>query len=153
MTMFRLKGFNMRVFNWSDRLNEVMEGNKEKEFSLGTWDCGIFISTAIQAITGSEESYCDPFVGKYTTEAGFLRVLKKHGYGELRDIIYDKLGEPIHSSRAHRGDVVIFNGCAGINLGTISTFIGSDYLGRQTLNGSNFVNIHTREVDEFFKVR
>lgn len=143
----------MRVKNWAGEMNSVITENKHREYALGIWDCAIFANEMIQAITGEETSHLHLVSGRYKTELGFLRVLKKEGFNSLRDYIVHCMGEPIGRHRAWRGDLALYNGCIGVNVGPYSMFIGSDSLGEQPVKGSNLVAIDSAQVDEFFKVR
>ena len=143
----------MRIRNWAGEMNSVIAKNKHREYELGTWDCAIFSNAIIEATTGSTTEHLDVVSGKYRTEIGFLRALKKQGFYNLRDYIVHCLGEPIGRSSAWRGDLAFYQGCLGVNVGPYAMFIGSDSLHEQPMQGSNLVAIDCALVDEFFKVR
>ena len=143
----------MRVRNWSVEMNTVIRENKHREYALGSWDCAIFANEAIQAMTGKNTEYLDLVAGKYTTEIGFMRALKKGGFSSLREYLIYCLGDPVEHSKAWRGDLAFYNECIGINVGPYSMFIGSDSFGNQPMDGSCLVAIRSCDIEEFFKVR
>jgi len=141
----------MRVSNWAANMNAVITDNKTTEYVLGKWDCAIFTDLVVYAMTG--KSHGKRFKGKYKTEIGYIRALKKQGFRDLKDYLTQCFGEPISNAGAWRGDLAFHEGCIGVNAGPFSIFIGVDSLGQQPIEGSNFIALHSSEVKEFFKVR
>lgn len=55
--------------------NDFLLDNKDKLFEWGVSDCCLFVADAIQSYTGTD--LADDFRGKYTTEIGALKAIKK----------------------------------------------------------------------------
>lgn len=105
----------MRFSDWPSRLNEFIHSRRSTPFQWGQHDCCLFAADAVQAITGDD--HAAEYRGKYTTELGAARALKKHGNGTLEATLTAKLGDPIPRLRASRGDVVAVNTKDGVALG------------------------------------
>ena len=45
----------MRKEGWPQALNKVVEKAKKTDFSYGKWDCGVFASEALEAISDDYE--------------------------------------------------------------------------------------------------
>ena len=87
--------------DWAHRLDGVIAGARSKHYALGEWDCAVFVSDAIEAMSGADlmgtdrgayaagpESYCgEPvlaFIARRLVAAGMVRVKPK--FSRLGDI-------------------------------------------------------------------
>jgi hypothetical protein len=90
-----------RFHDWPERLAEFIEGSRETPFEYGSHDCCRFAGKVVHAITGE-----DPMTAfDYRSRLGAERLVRSAG--TLDALINRTLGEPVHSSRAGRGDVVV----------------------------------------------
>lgn len=125
-----------RVADWQTALSEYLINVRAANdpFAYGSHDCCTFISGAVEAITG-----VDPmaeFRGQYDTELGSLRALKRIGKGDLPSTLSDKFPAKGRAALT-RGDLVFFDGSAGVCFGSISWVVTQKGIGR----------IMTRDVD------
>jgi hypothetical protein len=117
----------MRQPNWPRLLSAEIEKAKARTFVYGEFDCMLFCADVVLTITGID--YAETLRG-YNSSAEAARILSR--YGSKADLITALLGaEPVHPSRAMRGDVVLaelrtidegMSECAGICLGHQSAF-------------------------------
>lgn len=70
----------MRYPDWQNRLIAYLHEARRRPFEPGVHDCALFLAGAVQAQTGSD--YAAPWRGRYTTERGGLRVLRKDGHAD-----------------------------------------------------------------------
>lgn len=95
----------MRYEDWAERLAEYYELLHELQFEQGTHDCGLFAAGAIEAMTGVD--HIAPYRGKYTSVAGYMKLLKADGFKSVEAYCTSVLGEPIPVLLAQRGDLVM----------------------------------------------
>lgn len=117
----------MRAEDWDLKLFAYVEEAHQKRFEYGGFDCLLFAAGAVLAQTGID--YAEPFRG-YDSKISAYRIIA--GYGSIEAMITSLLGrEPVHPSRAMRGDVVIGDvpliegesgDCVGVCLGTHCAF-------------------------------
>jgi hypothetical protein len=108
-----------RFPDWPDRLAQYIASRRDTPFSYGNsgHDCCQFAAMAVEAITGT-----NPAANwHYSCELGAAMLIKKAG--GLESLITEALGEPVHVSRAGRGDIVL----AELDRGdTIGVCLGRD---------------------------
>lgn len=102
----------MRHEDWPQRLATYLEDHRSTPFVWGTFDCCLFVCSAIEAMTGEDPGH--NLRGRYSTESGATDVLaKEYGTDDLEEVvaqICEREGFPeITPSLAQRGDVVIVN--------------------------------------------
>lgn len=78
----------MKVFNWPRVLADEIRRYQKIPFEWGTSDCCMFPADVIKAITG--EDFAAEFRGRYQTEMGSLRALKRYGKGSIEATIDSK---------------------------------------------------------------
>lgn len=97
----------MRASGWEHRLTDVITAAQARDFLYGEWDCCLFASAAIEAVTGIDVG--GKFRGRYDDDAGCAdvlnaaggilalaaRVARQHGFPEILPL------------SAQRGDVVL----------------------------------------------
>jgi hypothetical protein len=94
----------VRVHDWPERLAEVIEAARARDFvaDYGEHKCALFAADCVRAITGID--YAEPYRDRARTVAQVLA-----GHGSLVGLVTAILGEPIEPSFAGRGDVVVAN--------------------------------------------
>ena len=97
-------------------LAEFIQGRINTPFNWGSNDCCLFAADAVQVMTGHD--YASAFRGRYRSEFGAARALKRCGAGDLLTTVTAQLGQPIAPAFAHRGDVVMtdFNGTRAVGV-------------------------------------
>lgn len=113
-----------RRSDWDRRLQEWLAAMEGVRFEWGAADCCTFAAGAVEAMTG-----IDPmaeFRGRYATEAGAARALRRYGAGTLEATLDAKFPErPIGFAR--RGDLATNEGGAvGVVLGGEAAFVGCE---------------------------
>lgn len=107
----------MRNRNWPMQLGDTIKAAIERPFSWGEFDCAAFAADCCMAVCG-----VDPLAavrGKYSTEAGAKRVLKKH-FGSL-EAACDAFFERVSAAMAQRGDLCIYAAPEGQALAVLWT--------------------------------
>src|SRR5687768_18469658 len=107
----------MRLENWPRLLIEFLAD--EKPFEWGSRDCSLFAADAVLCITGADPA--KSLRGKYKTEKGAARILKRRGGLEkvAANLAADNRMEEIPPLLAQRGDVVLIDSPLGDALGII----------------------------------
>lgn len=108
----------MRHKDWSTRLSTFISENANRQFEWGRWDCCLFAADAVKAITG--EDLAADFRGRYKTERGALRALKKYGKGAIKETLASKLGTEKTPLQATRGDIALVDRPGGDAAGVVS---------------------------------
>ncbi len=98
-----------RIEGWEGRLADFVAQATPRPFQWGTWDCCLMPCDAAMLVAGVDPAA--PFRGKYSTELGARRALKRFAGGGLAatlDKIFRDLGAPeVPVSFARRGDLGI----------------------------------------------
>lgn len=111
-----------RLHDWQERLDAYLSSNRESRFMYGRWDCGLFVSGAIQAMTGMDpaESWREIY---HTRKGAMDLALKRHGKASLLAIATDtarKLElESCAPLFARRGDMVLIKRSRDYALGLV----------------------------------
>ena len=93
-----------RLEDWDRRLARVTEKHMSLPGEWGVSDCIMTVGDAIEAVTG--DNPFAQFKGRYKTEAGAARVMRKNGCETVEDMLASFLGlEPVNRLSAQRGDV------------------------------------------------
>ena len=95
----------MRCSNWETLLAEYLDKCLNKPFVWGEHDCCLFAANVIKIITGVD--FAAPFRGKYSTQLGAIRALKRYGSGDLTSTLNMIFGEPVSKLNVRRGDVAL----------------------------------------------
>jgi hypothetical protein len=103
----------VRLPDWEARLSAYIAERAEMPFQWGVNDCALFAAGAVQALTG--EDFGKPWRGKYSTEAGAAKALKRRGFEDVAGPFTQALGDPFAAAFARRGDIV----SDGTNLGVM----------------------------------
>lgn len=122
----------MRYRDWEQQLANYFIAMRDVPFEYGVNDCCLFAASAVAAMTGVDVA--EQYRGKYTTELGAAKALKKLGGGTV-EATFDALFPAIGAAFAQRGDLV-FNGEAiGVCIGDVAYFVGqeADHIGLVTI--------------------
>jgi len=107
-----------RIPDWPTALADCVSRAREEPFIWGKNDCALFTCDCIMAITGRD--YAEKFRGKYGTEKGAYRAIRKiEGVSSLEELATKYLGDPIPTTYAGRGDVVMTSTPTGPALGIV----------------------------------
>jgi hypothetical protein len=99
----------MRNRDWTTRLHDVIKAAYGRPFSWGEFDCCLFAADCTLAVCGIDPAA--EYRGKYNTEAGAKRLLKKiHGSLEAA---WDVAFVRIPPAFIQRGDVALYEGEQG----------------------------------------
>ncbi len=92
----------------SERLTDLanyIRANRNTPFKWGKFDCCLFAANALEITTGKD--YAADFRGRYTTQIGAARALKKYGAGTIEATLTNKLGKPQTGLNLSRGDICL----------------------------------------------
>lgn len=91
-----------RLSDWDRRLARVTEKHMRLSGAWGASDCLMTVGDAIEAVTG--ENPFAAYRGRYTTQAGAARVMRREGCNDVEDVLA-RLFQPVGRLLAQRGDV------------------------------------------------
>lgn len=117
----------MRLPDWEDRLVAYLAAVASKPHVYGDHDCALHGANAVFAQTGRDHGTL--FRGRYRTELGAARALRKYGAGDLI-ATFDRHLEVIPPALARRGDLVLAQGSIGVCIGGEAMFAGTAGLER-----------------------
>ena len=119
--------------DWEPRIAAYLDACATRPFAYGAHDCCLFGAGAIEALTGHDAG--KPWRGKYRTEAGAAKALKRRWFDDIDGPFTDLLGEPTAPLMAARGDIV----SDGANIGVMwvggAWFVTDDGLQMQPATG------------------
>ena len=103
--------------NWPERLEQYLSSCSQKDFKWGRFDCALFATDAIQAMTGQDLAH--RFRRRYRSAYGAKRLTRKYGsLLQLADAIAKQWNlSKQEASWAQRGDVVAIDTQSGEALG------------------------------------
>jgi hypothetical protein len=114
----------MRVQGWESILAEHIRQAYHATFAWGINDCCLWPADWVHKGTGTD--FGSDWRGKYKTEAGAAKLMKKRGYTGPADIASEHLLE-IPVPLAGRGDLLLHpEGCLGIGHGRHGFFLKAD---------------------------
>ena len=91
--------------DWAVRLDDFIEGNRDRAFERGVFDCAVFAGLAVEAMTG--ENLVQNYIGSYKTKKEGMTILKAEGVKSLIELADRQLGKSMENINfAGRGDVV-----------------------------------------------
>lgn len=113
----------IRRSTWEADLAAYIASVRDRPFEWGAHDCALFAAGAVIAITGDDP--IPEYRGKYTTEIGSAKALKRFGAGTL-DATLDRLFPPVPRAMAQRGDLVWHDDSVGVVMGGHALFVGRE---------------------------
>lgn len=133
-----------RTPGWRGRLVKVIGNHRRQPFEWGKHDCGIFAADCVLAMTGID--FAEPYRGKYDTEEGSARALRRVGKSTHVHIVEENF-EEISPVMATTGDIGLVDvGLPVMSLGIINGEVVAVY----GLKGIGF--IPTDKIVRAFKV-
>jgi hypothetical protein len=106
-------------------LFSFIEQNKNRKFEWGKWDCCLFVCDYLNLII--DKDLAKSFRGKYSTEIGAYKQIKKQGYKHIKhmcNIIFKENGiNKKNINKANRTDIILFDNAIGLCLGLKSVFL------------------------------
>ena len=126
----------MRVANWISRLAARLEAARDTPFVWGQHDCATWAFDLRRDLTGGED-VAARWRGRYRTQMGAARVLRRLGWPSLEAAGRDLLGDPLPSPLlAQRGDMVLGgeDPAFGICIGAQAAFVAQEGLVRLPLD-------------------
>ncbi|WP_127109939.1 DUF6950 family protein [Pararhodobacter zhoushanensis] len=112
-----------RIAGWETILAEQIEAARLRPFQWGVHDCATWAADVRAALTGTE-SAAQAWRGRYKTEIGAARALRRLGWPDLATGAEAALGAPIPVLMAQRGDVVMDGQTFGVCVGASAAFVG-----------------------------
>lgn len=129
-----------RLPDWDRRLARLVNQHKSTPGVWGVSDCLLTVADAVEAITGTDPAA--DIRGKYKTEAGAARILRKRGFGDV-EMALASLFPPVGRLMVQRGDIGVVerNGvlCAGFitDLGfAVKTESGLSFVSQMTIKSA-----------------
>ena len=112
-----------RLPNWQSRLERFFLAHAADRFVYGSWDCCLFVCSAIEAMTGTDPAAS--FRGNYRTQAEAMSAVRAYaGTASIRALARKVTAEfgmqPVPLPLARRGDLVLFKRARGYSLGILS---------------------------------
>lgn len=114
----------MRKDHWEISLDNYLDEQFEKPFEYGVRDCCLFAANWIELLTGVDVAA--EYRGKYTTELGAARLIKKVTGGSSPEDCMDKASADYDFITSHpsiwyaqRGDIVSLEREGNISLGVV----------------------------------
>jgi hypothetical protein len=97
--------------DWPLRLHQKLIELKDKSFESGHHDCILAAATLIESMTGTDPGA--DFRGKYSSELGATKQIKKAGFDSLESLVDDMAAKhgmtPVSPNFHHRGDLVMLD--------------------------------------------
>jgi hypothetical protein len=110
-----------RLIDWEPRLSSYLAEVRDKPHEYGEHDCALHGANGVLAVQGVDHGA--PFRGKYDSEKGAARALRRYGAGTV-EATFDAHLPEIPVAFAQRGDLVMSDGAIGICLGGDAAFVG-----------------------------
>lgn len=110
----------MRNRDWTLRLHDVIKAAYGRPFSWGEFDCCTFAADCAAAVCNIDPAA--DYRGKYTTEVGAKRLLKKN-HGSL-EAAWDASFARVAPAFVQRGDVALYDGPNGRS---VAVFWANEY--------------------------
>lgn len=110
-----------RRSTWEADLSAYIASVRDARFEWGAFDCAMFAAGAVIAVTGVDP--VEVYRGKYSTELGAAKALKKYGAGDLKSTL-DTMFEARPIGRLQRGDLVWSGDAVGVCMGDYALFVG-----------------------------
>ncbi|MEP2103099.1 MAG: hypothetical protein ABJP02_04855 [Parasphingorhabdus sp.] len=112
-----------RLPEWEENLLAWITACSGARHQWGKLDCLLFAGGAIKAVTGFDAARGHR--GKYRTELGAARYLKRMGHDSPEDYLNAHFPACPPAS-AQRGDLVLADDMAGVCMGSFALFIGEE---------------------------
>jgi hypothetical protein len=112
-----------RYHNWTSRLENFLEANRQTPFKYGEWDCSTLVSGAIFATTGVD--IAQPYRGRYQSRHSAIQAASDIAGAPSILRMAEKQAEAhgmpeIEVLRAGRGDMVLLKRPRDFSLGIVA---------------------------------
>lgn len=112
-----------RPADWDVRLWAYIDAAQAQPFAWGTHDCATWVAGWGREVTG--EDHAAAWRGRYDTEVGAVRMIRRAGYRDMAQWVSEICGDPLaHRLMAQRGDVALVEGALGIVTGGQVALLG-----------------------------
>lgn len=105
-----------RRTDWRGRLRAYASAAARRPFVFGQHDCALFAAGAVEAMTGHDPA--SAWRGRYTTQAGGLRVIRRDGHADHIAAAAAIFAE-VAPAFAQVGDLAVVPGDGGPVLGVV----------------------------------
>lgn len=106
----------MRLQDWEPQLVAYLRDSVLRPFKDGEHDCALFSAGGVLAMTGRD--YAAPYRGRYTTQRGGIRILRRDGFRDHIALAAAQFSErPVAFARP--GDLAVVKADAGDALGIV----------------------------------
>ncbi|MFN3474092.1 MAG: DUF6950 family protein [Blastomonas sp.] len=112
-----------RLSTWEANLAAYIAKHNGQPFVYGERDCCLWAAGAAAAQTGVDNAAV--FRGKYTTELGAAKALRKYGAGSI-EATFDSFYPERPIAFARRGDLVFNGEAVGVCVGATALFLSDD---------------------------
>ena len=116
-----------------EEMNKLLEEARNKPYKIGEHDCALFVTDIMRVFSGRD--YSKAFRGKYKTQTGALKLIKRLSGGEesLREAATNVFGiDPLKPAWAMRGSPVLYKEDGqehlGVSTGTHAAVLHEDGL-------------------------
>lgn len=106
-----------RTRGWQGRLVAYLASSATTPFAPGVHDCALFAAGAVAAMTGIDPAAA--YRGRYTTERGGWRVLRRDGFADHIALAAAHLRTRGEDERARPGDLAVIPTVTGPALGVV----------------------------------
>ena len=106
----------MRITNWPIIAAREIEKYRSSPFVCGESDCCLAVANIVKAYTGVD--IAETFRGKYKTELGARRALKRYAGGDIKSAA-DLILERVPVEQASRGDIGLVTTDSGESLAVL----------------------------------
>ena len=135
-----------RLLDWPERLVAAIDGSSRRPFEWGAFDCALFASECVEAVTGID--HFDTYRGRYKTRIGATRLLNKNGGLEA---IVDELFTGCDIMIARRGDLVLLTQSPELGPG-LAVVVGSHVAAPAISGGLEYVPITSALITRAWRV-
>lgn len=131
----------MRYHDWQSRLHNYLSSVYQTPFKYGVFDCGVFSSEAIEAMTGAD--LASQFRGRYTTRKEALKLV-----GTMEQVAERSGLKPVPVVFGQRGDLAVIRSGVKSSLGIVSLH-GNDVL---SPGKDGLMRVEMNQVTKVFRV-
>jgi hypothetical protein len=97
----------MNYLDWENRLAAYLNTHRTSPFVWGINDCCLFACNCVITMTGTDPG--KKYRGRYTTQLGATRALKRYGGGSIKTAFSAVFGPIKPRLNAGRGDLVLID--------------------------------------------
>jgi hypothetical protein len=116
-----------RRADWEPALCAWLDATAARPFAWGSHDCSSFAAECVRVQTGQD--FYKPFRGRYTTEIGAMKALRRQGHDSVMGPFDAALGERLAPLLLGRGDLVSDGVSVGLlwwQGGPVALFVGGE---------------------------